>query len=1037
MPDRAGVLPDGHVQNNYESSVGPQIARSSCWTHCECRDNFPQYNPNRMSPTRTFFSALALLIACSVMARTGQVAERVEQLRGRGVDFKRVELLRPVVDQDALWREALTKGGVVQIDRAMTSALIKSRQEHLSLVVPFEGSSLPLDLARTEVGPEDLRVVAASGAVSIGLPGIHYRGMVRGVPGSWAAISIFEGEVMGLINNGQGQIVLGKFDKDQRGLHVVYRDRDLRGKPRFECGTADDGGAYHSSELQQTGGERTVRCVRYYWEVNHNVFLDKGNLSNTTNYITGLFNQSAILFDNDGIDVTLSELFIWDVPSPYTGPTSGSFLDQFGVHRTSFNGDMAHLVGYGGGGGVAWLNTICSSQTRLRMAYSGINSNYSNVPTYSWSTMVVTHEAGHNLGSRHTHACSWNGNGTNIDGCGPTANIDYSEGSCPIGPVPTGVGGTIMSYCHLVGGVGINLNLGFGPQPTAVIVNAVNNASCLTTCGTTCDAPGTLTVTNIFLTGALLGWTAIGVTNYDLQWRQVGSSTWNTVTGITGNSYQLNGLVQGTNYEFQVRSNCSGTSSGYSTVRTFTTPIPCPDTLEPNNSVATAALVTLPAQVTALIATNTDADYYRFTISATSTINLSLSGMPYDYDLRLLNSAGTQVASSTAGGTTAEFINYTNAAPGTYYAHVFGFSGVFDPNVCYSLFVSSFVTACAIPQGVAVNTITYNSANVTWTTAQSASSYDLRWKAVADVDWTTETGVTAPPYTLNGLMELTDYQVQVRAICGSAGGTQGGSTSEYGELIPFTTLETPCEVAPRIQVGISVWLDGPYDMVTGLMHDSLRTQGLLPMSEPYTALGYTVSGAASISGQLLATTGPGAPVDWVLLELRSPNAPFDIVETRAALIRRDGALMAPDGGQFIRFCTQGGMYRLAVRHRNHLGCMTAWPLSLGPLPTLFSMGSSTTFGEQAMRTTNGVSRMWAGNALNDGTILYTGGTNDRDAVLVAIGGSIPTNTVPGYRVEDVNLDGVVKYSGTNNDRDVILSTIGGIVPTNSVVEQLP
>lgn len=118
--------------------------------------------------------------------------------------------------------------------------------------------------------------------------------------------------------------------------------------------------------------------------------------------------------------------------------------------------------------------------------------------------------------------------------------------------------------------------------------------------------------------------------------------------------------------------------------------------------------------------------------------------------------------------------------------------------------------------------------------------------------------------------------------------------------------------------------------------------------------------------------------------------------------------------------------------------MTANPPGLGPLPASvhFSEGYGT-YGSLALRQRAGVLLLWAGNALNDGTILYTGGTNDRDAVLVAIGGSIPTNTVPGYRVEDVNLDGVVKYSGTNNDRDVILSTIGGVVPTNSVVEQLP
>ena len=39
-----------------------------------------------------------------------------------------------------------------------------------------------------------------------------------------------------------------------------------------------------------------------------------------------------------------------------------------------------------------------------------------------------------------------------------------------------------MSYCHLQS-VGITFNLGFGPQPKAVLLNTVNNASCLSPCG--------------------------------------------------------------------------------------------------------------------------------------------------------------------------------------------------------------------------------------------------------------------------------------------------------------------------------------------------------------------------------------------------------------------------------------------------------------------------------------------------------------------------------------------------------------------------
>ncbi|MFM7766715.1 MAG: T9SS type A sorting domain-containing protein, partial [Bacteroidota bacterium] len=133
------------------------------------------------------------------------------------------------------------------------------------------------------------------------------------------------------------------------------------------------------------------------------------------------------------------------------------------------------------------------SSNQYRMGYCAISSTYQNVPTYSRTVEVLTHEGGHLLGSRHTHDCVWNGNNTRIDGCGPAAG--YNSGTCAAGPVP--VSGTIMSYCHLVSGVGINFNNGFGPQPTSTIVNTINNAACLTACSNPCttpSAPGTIAV---------------------------------------------------------------------------------------------------------------------------------------------------------------------------------------------------------------------------------------------------------------------------------------------------------------------------------------------------------------------------------------------------------------------------------------------------------------------------------------------------------------------------------------------------------------
>lgn len=975
----------------------------------------------------------ALLVSIvHLTAGTGQVADRIMAAKEKGVRFGTVQAFDVVSPSEATngrWKDALRSATALRVNVGVLEALLRAPAEHISMDLPGH-VPLVLDLQRATITTDDFVLSMASGTRSGRPEGVHYRGMVRGKAGSWAAISIYNGEIMGLINDGTGTIVVGLLTDRVDDLHVIYREEDLLQRNTATCGVRDEGPVHHSAELTTNGVERTVRCVRYYWEVNYNVFVGQGGLANTTNYITGLFNQSAILFDNDGIDVTLSELFIWDVASPYTGPSSGNFLDQFGDERTSFNGDMAHLIGYGGGGGVAYLNTLCNGNTALRMAYSGINSTYNNVPTYSWSVNVVTHEQGHNLGSGHTHGCVWNGNGTAIDGCGPTAG--YPEGSCPTAPLPTG-GGTIMSYCHLVGGVGINFNNGFGPQPSALMINRVNSATCLTTCGTSCDAPGTLTVNTITTTSANLSWSAVGATGYTLRWKPVASGTWTVVTGLTGNTYALTGLVQSTAYEFQVLSICGASSSAYSASRVFTTQTPCPDSLEPNNSLAAPADILVPADFSALIAVNGDLDYYRFNTTGTRTITSSITNLAGDYDLRLLNNAGATLAASEAGGTTSEFMNYSNAPAGTYFIHVFGYNGANSPTQCYALQVRTLAPICSEPDGLDVTDITYNSATVSWPTVEGASGYDLRWKESAAEAWNDVLGIASNSYALSALAPATQYDVQVRSICP---GVQGGGPSAYTPIEQFVTQEVPCSVVPRIQFIIGIWLDGPYDSTIGLMSDSLRAKGLLPLQEPYTALGYSVTETVTTTPAVLANEGSNAVVDWVLVELRQPIAPYAVIETRAALLQRDGDIMHPDGTDYMRFCAEGGTsYRVAVRHRNHLGVMSGLSFSLGPLPTGIGVGPS--YGVGSMRERDGVSLLWAGNSLDDDQVKYTGDDNDRDGILTLIGGSVPTNTVAGYHMQDCNLDGVVKYTGANNDRDVILNTIGGSVPTNTRVEQLP
>jgi hypothetical protein len=991
--------------------------------------------------TRYVITLLSVLVSFLASAQgptaSGQVARHIQALKDRGTVFAPVDLVKPMAPDartTALWKDACTRAEVVQLNSAAVAALLQAPPATMSVAFPTPDGPVTLELEHREPFADGFTLKTALHG-EVPLPaGAHYRGRVQGDNSSVAGLSIFGDEVMAIISNARGTVVVGRLAHAGEGVHIIYRDADLRMADPFTCGTEYTGGAIHPSQLQGSAGDRSVRCVKLYWEVDYPIFTNKGSVAAATNYVTGLFNQSAILYDNDGVDVQLQEVFVWDTTSPYTGPTTGDYLDQFGTYRTSFNGNLAHLLGYSGGGGIAWLNTLCSSAP-YRMAYSAVNSSFSNVPTYSWSVEVVTHEQGHNMGSPHTHACAWNGNGTAIDGCGPTAG--YSEGCT--GPLPTG-GGTIMSYCHLVGGVGINFSNGFGPQPAALIRNSVNAATCLDQCGSSCDPPGGLFVSNLTSISATLNWANIGASAYNLRWKAQASGTWNNVPGLTATSYNIGGLTQNTAYEFQVQSNCGAVSSAFGPSSVFTAPVPCQDTLEANNSFATAAAVSLPANFNALIATAGDEDYYGFTVAAIGSVNIYLSSLPADYDMELLNAGGTQLAVSQNGGTSYEYISLANVAAGYYVLHVYGWSGANNPVDCYSLSVSTYANSCVPPQQLSVTDLAYNSATLHWGMVQTAMAYDVQWKESAASTWTLVSGVTGTSYSLAGLTGSTAYQFQVRSNC-SGQGTPGGegSYSEWSQPFAFTTLTAPCWETPTTVVQVKVLLDGAWRGAAQLMADSLRKQGILPLEEPYTAMGYALTGDTLIASGVLATTGPDAIVDWVLVELRSATTPSQVLEMHAALLQRDGDVVEVDGSSPLGFCQAAGNYYVAVRHRNHLGVMTAQPVALSNAAATvdFTSSGTTTWGSNARKSASGRMFLWSGNALSDTQVKYTGSNNDRDAVLQALGGSIPTYAMPGYHAADVTLDGVVKYTGTGNDRDPILDNIGGSVPTATVEEQLP
>ena len=75
-------------------------------------------------------------------------------------------------------------------------------------------------------------------------------------------------------------------------------------------------------------------------------------------------------------------------------------------------------------------------------------------------------------------------------------------------------------------------------------------------------------------------------------------------------------------------------------------------------------------------------DYYSFNVGTQSNLTLSLTGLSANADVQLLNSSGTVITTSAAGGSSSESITRQLSA-GTYYARVYRYSG--DTNYSLSL----------------------------------------------------------------------------------------------------------------------------------------------------------------------------------------------------------------------------------------------------------------------------------------------------------------------------------------------------------------
>lgn len=343
--------------------------------------------------------------------------------------------------------------------------------------------NIQLDLYRASVFSDEAMITTSDGSVfAPNTDHQFYRGMIHGDPNSIAIVSVFDSRVQILFSDKDGN---RRIQQNADGSYLLFKDLDILVPKDINCFVDETNDSSHADEPAPRSNQRmTGNCVQVYVECDYKTYQDNGSsVPNTEEWVAELWNEVITLYENEDIPVAVSEMLIYTSTDPYASlGSTGAMLNAFVAHidTITYEGRLAHLLSTRSlGGGIAYVDVLCSNTYQAAVSTS-LSTNIVPFPTFSWSVECVTHEMGHNMGSKHTHACAWNGNNTAIDGCGPTAG--YNEGCTAPNPPK----GTIMSYCHLVSGVGIDFTLGFGPQPGDLIRNRYNNASCNTG---TCTPP--------------------------------------------------------------------------------------------------------------------------------------------------------------------------------------------------------------------------------------------------------------------------------------------------------------------------------------------------------------------------------------------------------------------------------------------------------------------------------------------------------------------------------------------------------------------
>jgi cysteine-rich repeat protein len=363
----------------------------------------------------------------------------------------------------------------VQVDRALARDLATHRRRVVLDDVPLAGGgTATFAVTPIDVFTKDAEVVEFDGVHrrSLGRPDVAvYEGADVAAPERTLVLSIADGaRVAAIVRDGQRVVSAIEPSADGDTHALADPTKAASGPVRNLCNNhlapegilsphGDARSAARSAPPTDESPTPTL-ALEVLVDVGNDLYTSQFGSSapTATQYVASLFGAVSGVYRRDiGVAVLVSQLVIWTTPDPFGGVDSHAQLVAYqnynNANRVGVVRDTAHLLAHIGDGGIAYRGVLCDDPNSD--AVSNLDGFYSSFPTvgFLWDVYVVSHELGHNFGSKHTHCYV------------PPLDHCYNlEPGCYNGPVEPTVG-EMMSYCHLVD----SIEMGFSPTVEAVV----------------------------------------------------------------------------------------------------------------------------------------------------------------------------------------------------------------------------------------------------------------------------------------------------------------------------------------------------------------------------------------------------------------------------------------------------------------------------------------------------------------------------------------------------------------------------------------